>query len=316
MNFDLSSYHGVAVNAIQHANALSANARRMGIAAASGGTAFGLDLGGLSDLAASVASAAPSVSDAISQTPGLAGALASPDPIGDVLTSPVVGAITSALSPVVNAAMPGAAGATAAATATPTPAVQQGIDAAKAALSGPQLTQARAAITPAALPAFDAGVALAAGAAKFGKNMPAGFTPAQQSGWLIAHGINGAPADVKTAVIAAIAKIPDLRKGALVAIEGIKKGIHPSHLMGDELLKSKLEFGGLGLAVGAAVGAGIGTLAAVPLLVPAIAAALGGAAIGWWRADVDAKKPGNAGAPSIATYLSVKSREQAKKKAA
>lgn len=192
---------------------LAAGQRASAIQAAKGSTQIGLDI---------TAAVGP-----------LASALPSPDPIADILSPPVVQSVTAAFSPVVAAATDGAAGTIAQATGLPTTAVQEGINAAKTAITGAALEASRAAQPPAAVPAFDAGVALAAGAAKFGVNIPKGLTPGEKASWLVTHGVNGATAEVKTAVLKTVAAHPEMIKGAKLAVSGIQRGIHPSLLVNE-----------------------------------------------------------------------------------
>lgn len=217
----------------RHAS-LAANQRASAIQSAKGAAQIGLDI---------TAAIGP-----------LGSALPSPDPIADVLSPPVVQSVTAAFSPAVAAATDGAAGAIAEATGIPTTAVQEGINAAKTAATGAVLEGVRSQQPPAAVPAFDAGVALAAGAAKFGVNVPKGLSPAEKASWLVTHGINGATAEVKTAVLKTVAAHPEMVKGAKLAVSGIQRGIHPALLM-DEAMATVVVTGvGLGAVLGAVVG--------------------------------------------------------------
>ena len=145
----------------------------------------------------------------------IATSLATPVPLSDVLTPAVVGAVTQAFTQMDPAAS--AAG-------VDTTAVQQGISAAAKAVDGQALDAARSAIAANLQPAFDAGIALAAGAAKAAEAAEAqGFalpvmTPAAaQAGWLLAQGLSSAPADLRSAVAAVIMQNPDLKAGATLS---------------------------------------------------------------------------------------------------
>ncbi len=125
--------------------------------------------------------------------PDAALAIPPPSPIGSALSQDVVSAATSAFQ-----------------STGPTTAVQEGISAVDAATvpSGPPQTTspqaldaARAAQSPSGLAGFDAGIAMAHGAARSGGRVPRAMRPAERAGWLAAFGLEGADADTKKSVM-------------------------------------------------------------------------------------------------------------------
>ena len=91
------------------------------------------------------------------------------------------------------------------------PAYQQGASLAAQGVSGPGLAAGLSSVAATAQTAFNAGVAVANGAAQ--TQAPPGMSPAAQVGYLTAKGLKGAPAEVKTAVAQAITQDPAVKAG-------------------------------------------------------------------------------------------------------
>lgn len=135
--------------------------------------------------------------------------LPSPTPIAEALTPEILAHTTRAFSR----------------GALPTTAVQEGIQAVAYARSGSDIDAQRAAMSPSSVVGFDAGVALAHGAAKSRGFTPRGMTSGQKAGWLMTFGVEGAGSDVVAPVLATATKASQaMAQGAQSAIASIQKG--------------------------------------------------------------------------------------------
>jgi len=103
-------------------------------------------------------------------------------------------------------------------------AVQQGASLTMQGASGPALGAALAAQAENAKTAFHAGVALANGSTKV--VAPPSLSPAGQAGYLITHGMVGAPSEVKGAIAAVVAQTPAARVGMVAGIAELKNWWH------------------------------------------------------------------------------------------
>ena len=130
-----------------------------------------------------------------------------------VLTPPVVAAVTAAFQDPSNP--------------VPTTAVIEGVRAATAAVTGVALDAQRAAQAHAALPGFDAGVALVKGAAQ-AQGLTPGLGPQHTAGWLVTHGLAGAPSEIKVPVIQIVTGVEGMKEGAAHALKAVKKGVTPA----------------------------------------------------------------------------------------
>ena len=141
-----------------------------------------------------------------------------PSPVGAALSHDVVTAATSAFQ-----------------TAGRATAVQEGLSAVDAAQSPDALDAARAAQPAYGLAGFDAGVAIAHGAALSRGRVPRALRPSERAGWLAVFGLEGAPAETKRGVIgsavqAASSGSPAAQgfvKGAAAAVDAVQKGQSP-----------------------------------------------------------------------------------------
>jgi hypothetical protein len=108
-----------------------------------------------------------------------------------------------------------------AAAGQPAEALQTGAALAGQGASGPALAAGLATAGQAGQTAFNTGVALVNGAAK--AIPPAGMSPQGQAGYLIAHGIVGAPPEVKGAIASVIAQSPVAKAGLIAGMAVVRK---------------------------------------------------------------------------------------------
>ena len=131
-----------------------------------------------------------------------------PIPLGP---APIPAAIVNAAAQVVSAAGGSAE------------ALKTGVSLAQQGASGPALQAAHNAMSEAGKTAFNAGVAIANGATQV--SPPVGSSPAAKAGYLMAHGLQGAPPEVKAAVATAIVNSPAARSGMAAGIASVHKSI-------------------------------------------------------------------------------------------
>lgn len=113
------------------------------------------------------------------------------------------------------------------------------------ATAGATLDAARAARNPATLAGFDAGVALAAGAARTRGVAPRALGPGGRAGWYMTFGVEGAGADVAGQVLGTAAAASGTAPGIL---QGIKTAISTIDGGGD-VGAAVLAYGGIPLGV-------------------------------------------------------------------
>ena len=142
----------------------------------------------------------------------LLGGLSSSLP-GDISSAiPVASKIVDAASKVVSAG------------GQPGDVLKQAVALVSGGASGPALSAAAKAVAPQAQTAFNTGVAIVNGVAK-GAIPPPGSTPAASAAYLAAHGLQGAPVAVKTAVATVLANHPASRPGLATGVAHARKGL-------------------------------------------------------------------------------------------
>jgi hypothetical protein len=215
-----------------------------------------------------------------------------PNPVASALSQDVVSAATAAFR-----------------STGPTTAVQEGLDAVDLASSPSALDAARAAQQPAGLAGFDAGVAMAHGAARSGGRVPRAMRAAERAGWLTAFGLEGAPAETKKAVLGTAVEAANSSGASAPAAQGFVRGASSavsainagqtavtaagSYTAEDAWTGAGLFVGGPVLAVGAATLLGkLGLKYFLTFAGPAAAAAL---AVGWIAKNRYAVALANAG---------------------
>jgi len=172
-------------------------------------------------------------------------------------------AAVNALSPQVVQVVTNAFTAITSTPTVPTTSVQEGIATANSGASGPQLDAARTAQPQQAVAGFDAGIALAAGAAALAAGgaaagMPAGLDAAGQAGWLLTHGLAGADPSVKMSVMKVVSQVPNIMEGAGPAVQKLMTGITPAVTAAVNSPAAQVLAGAAGSAAGAAAGKAAG----------------------------------------------------------
>lgn len=139
----------------------------------------------------------------------VAASLPHPSPVTRALTPDVVQAATRAFSYGPN----------------PSTAVQEGLQAVSSCPSGAGIDAVRSALSPSSTVGFDAGVALANGAAKSGGRTPHGMSAGQKAGWLMAFGVEGAaPAVASSVMQGAVQGGQGMASGAATAVKAMASG--------------------------------------------------------------------------------------------